>query len=58
MTATICSLRDAVAEVVDQVLNINVAFPHTVAAYRDGVVGLEIPLSGNPSFRGLGIAAD
>jgi peptide/nickel transport system substrate-binding protein len=51
-------LRDAVAEVVDQVLNINVAFPHTVAAYRDGVVGLEIPLSGNPSFRGLGIAAD
>ena len=51
-------LHDAVYEVVDQVLNINVMFPHTVAAYRDGVVGHVIPLSGNPTFRGIGIAAD
>lgn len=51
-------LHEAVHEVVDQVLNINVMFPHTVAAYRDGVVGHVIPLSGNPSFRNLGIAAE
>jgi peptide/nickel transport system substrate-binding protein len=48
-------LHEAVHEVVDQVLNINVMFPHTIAAYDDEVVGHVIPLSGNPSFRNVGI---
>jgi len=51
-------LHEAVHEVVDQVLNINVMFPHTIAAYRDEVIGQVIPLSGNPTFRDLGIAAE
>jgi hypothetical protein len=40
------------------VLNINVMFPYTIAARRDEVVNQVIPLSGNPSFRYVGIATD
>lgn len=51
-------LHDAVEEVVDQVLAINVMFPHTIAASSDEVVGQVIPMSGNPSFRNVGIASE
>lgn len=50
-------LHAAVGEVVDQVLGIPVMFPHTIAALRDGVVGYRTPVSANPQFRGVGIAA-
>jgi peptide/nickel transport system substrate-binding protein len=50
-------LHAAVQEVVDEVLAIPVMFPHTIAALRDGVVGYVTPVSANPQFRGVGIAA-
>ena len=50
-------LHAAVEEVVDEVLAIPVMFPHTIAAMRENVVGYVTPVSANPQFRGVGIAA-
>ena len=43
-------------EVVDQVLEIPVVFPHDVYLYTDDVVGFEPRLMRRPEFRGVGVA--
>jgi peptide/nickel transport system substrate-binding protein len=48
----------AVAEVVDQVMFVNIAFTRPITAARENVVGFVMPVSGNPQFRGVGVLAD
>ena len=51
-------IHDAVAEVVDQVMFINIAFTRPITAARENVVGFVMPVSGNPQFRGVGMTKD